>query len=151
MFFDREEEIQELAFETVRSHGPAVTPIEAIGKLAHDLVARDHEFVMLSAETSWFIETAMKSEALRRAWEMRDDFTRALAKVLAEASGRPSDDPNAHPAAGLIISPWNVAFAEAQKVFDRSRDAGEAKRCFLALIGRGIAGALAALAGTSYA
>jgi hypothetical protein len=48
MVFDSDEEIQELAFEAVRSYGPAVTPIEATRKLAHDLVAWDHEFVMLS-------------------------------------------------------------------------------------------------------
>jgi AcrR family transcriptional regulator len=152
MFFDREEEIQTLAFEAVRRRGPGVSPIEATRKLAHDLVTQDHEFVMLSADTSWFIRTAMASEALKaRAREMRDDFTRALATVLAETIERPTDDPNAHLAAGLVVSTWNVAFSEAQKLFDRTHDAGEAKRCFLAVIDRGTAGAAAALAETAYA
>jgi hypothetical protein len=44
-----------------------------------------------------------------------------------------------------------VAFAEAQKVFERTGNAGEAKRTFLALIDRGTAGTAAALAGTAYA
>jgi AcrR family transcriptional regulator len=152
MFFDREGEIQTLAFEAVRSRGRGVSPIEATRKLAHDLVAQDHEFVMLSADTSWFIRTAMASEALKaRAREMRDNFTRALATVLADTVNRPTGDPNAHLAAGLIVSTWNVAFSEAQKLFDRTRDAGEAKRCFLAMIDRGTAGATAALAETAYA
>jgi hypothetical protein len=151
MFFDREEEIQALAFEAVRTRGPGVSPIKATNKLAHDLVEQDHEFVMLSENTSWFIGTAMASEALKaRAREMRDDFTRALTKVLAEASDQPADDPNAHLAAGLIVSTWSVAVSEAQKVFDRTRNAVEAKRCFLALIDRGTAGTAAALAGTAY-
>src|ERR1700749_128247 len=151
MFFDREGEIQQLAFDAVRKRGPAVTPIEATRLLAHDLVAQDHEFVMLSADTSWFIATAMASEALKaRAREMRDDFTRGLAKVLAEAAGQPADDPAAHLAAGLVVATWNVAFAEAQKVFDRTRNAGKAKRFWLALIDRGSAGTSAALAGTAY-
>ncbi len=151
MFFDREEEIQALAFEAVRKRGPGVSPIKATSKLAHDLVEQDHEFVMLSENTSWFIETAMASEALKaRAREMRDDFTRALTKVLVEASDQPADDPNAHLAAGLIVSTWSVAFSEAQKVFDRTRNSVEAKRCFLALIDRGTAGTAAALAGTAY-
>jgi AcrR family transcriptional regulator len=151
MFFDREEEIQALAFAAVRERGPGLSPIRATSKLAHALVAQDHEFVILSEDTSWFIETAMASEALKaRAREMRDDFTRALAKVLAEASAQPAEDPNAHLAAGLIISTWNVAFSEAQKVFDRTRSAAEAKRRFLALIDRGTAGTLEALAGTDY-
>ena len=94
----------------------------------------------------------MASTALRaRAREMRDDFTRGLANVLAETSDQPAGDPNAHLAAGLIVSTWSVAFSEAQKVFDRTRSADEAKRCFLAIIDRGIAGAAAALAGTAYA
>ena len=80
MFFDREEEIQTLAFEAIRKRGAGVSPIEATRKLAHDLVTQDHEFVMLSEDTSWFIRTAMASAALKaRAREMRDDFTRALA------------------------------------------------------------------------
>src|ERR1700749_5101441 len=131
MFFDREGEIQQLAFDAVRKRGPAVTPIEATRLLAHDLVSQDHEFVMLSADTSWFTKTAMASEALKaRARERRDDFTRALALVLAEEARQPAGDPNAHLAAGLIVSTWAVAFSEAQKLFDRTQDPDAAKRCF---------------------
>lgn len=83
--------------------------------------------------------------------EMRDNFTRALAIVLAETSNQPAGELNAHLAAGLIVSTWNVAFSDAQNLFDRTRDAGEAKRCFLAVIDRGTAGAAAALAKTAYA
>lgn len=152
MFFDREEEIQTLAFDAIRMRGAGISPIEATRRLAHDLVTQNHEFVMLSEDTSWFIKTAMASAALKaRAREMRDDFTRALALVLADTSSRPAGDANAHLAAGLIVSTWNVAFSEAQNLFDRTRDAGEAKRCFLAVIDRGTAGAAAALAKTAYA
>jgi AcrR family transcriptional regulator len=152
MFFDREEEIRTLAFEAIRKRGAGVSPIEATRRLAHDLVTQDHEFVMLSEDTGWFIRTAMASAALKaRAREMRDDFTRALAIVLADTSNRPAGDPNAHLGAGLIVSTWSVAFSEAQNLFDRTRDAGEAKRCFLAIIDRGTAGAAAALAKTAYA
>lgn len=152
MFFDREEEIQTMAFDAIRTRGPGVSPIEAARLLAHDLVAKDHELVMLSDDTSWFIKTAMDSEALKaRAREMRDGFTRALTIVLAETSQQPAGDPNAHLAAGLIVSTWSVAFSEAQKLFDRTRDAGQAKRCFLVIVDRGIAGTAAALAETAYA
>jgi AcrR family transcriptional regulator len=151
MFFDREEEIQTLAFEAVRKRRHGLSPIEATRKLAHDLVSQNHEFVMLSEDKSWFIKTAMASEALKaRAREMRDDFTRALASVLADTSNQPPGDPNAHLAAGLIVSTWTVAFREAQKLFDRTGDASKAKRCFLAVIDRGTAGAAAALARTTY-
>jgi AcrR family transcriptional regulator len=152
MFFDREEEIRALAFDAVRERRPGVSPIEAIRILAHDLVKQDHEFMLLSDDTRRFIKTAMDSEALKaRAREMRDDFTRALATVLAETSNQPTGDPNAHLAAGMIVSVWNVAFSEAQKLYDRTQNAGEAKRCFVAVIDRGIAGAVVALAETPYA
>ncbi len=152
MFFDREEEIQALAFAAIRGRGAGVSPIEATRRLAHDLVTQDHPFVMLSEDTSWFIRTALASAALKaRAREMRDDFTRALAIVLADAGNRPAGDPDAHLAAGLIVATWNVAFSEAQNLFDRTRDAGEAKRRFLTVIDRGTAGAAAALAKTAYA
>jgi AcrR family transcriptional regulator len=151
MFFDREKEIQALAFEGIRNRGPGLSPIEATRKLAHDLVMQNHEFLMLSKDTSWFTKTAMASEALKaRAREMRDEFTRALASVLADTSNQPPGDPNAHLAAGLIVSTWSVAFSEAQKQFDRTRDAGKSKRRFLAIIDRGTAGAAAALARTAY-
>jgi AcrR family transcriptional regulator len=152
MFFDREEEIQTLAFDAIRQRGAGVSPIEATRRLAHDLVTRDHQFVMLSEDTSWFIRTALTSAALKaRAREMRDDFTRALAIVLADTGNRPAGDPDAHLAAGLIVATWDVAFSEAHNLFDRTRDAGEAKRCFLAVIDRGTAGAAAALVRTAYA
>jgi hypothetical protein len=107
---------------------------------------------MLSENTSWFIRTATASAALKaRAREMRDDFTRALALVLADTGNQPPRDPNAHLAAGLIVATWNVAFSEAQDLFDRTRDTGEAKRCFLAVVDRGTTGAVAALAKTAYA
>jgi AcrR family transcriptional regulator len=151
MFFDREEEIQTLAFEAVRKREPGLSPIEATRKLAHDLVTQNHEFVMLSEDKSWFVKTALASDALKaRAREMRDDFTRALASVLAESNKQPLVDPNAHLAAGLIVSTWTVAFSEAQKLFDRNGDASQAKRCFLAIVDRGTAGAAAALARTAY-
>ncbi len=141
MFFDREEEMHTLAFEGIRGRGPGVAPIEATRRLAHTLVTQEHELGLLSLDTNWFIRTAMASEALKaRAREMRDDFTRALAVILAETSDRPTDDPDAHLAAGLIVATWAVAFSEARKLFDRSHDAGEATRRFLAIIDRGTAG-----------
>jgi AcrR family transcriptional regulator len=151
MFFDREEEVQTLVFDAIRGRGPGDSPIEAARRLAHDLIGQNHEMVMLSADTSWFTKTAMNSEALKaRAREMRDDLTHALAIVLAENSQEPAGDPRAHLAAGLIVSAWTVAFSEAQKLFDRTRDVGEAKRCFLAIIDRGFTGVAAALAETPY-
>lgn len=152
MFFDREQEIHDVAFEAVRARGAGTTPIDSLRVLAHRLIEQRHPFIPLFNETRRFVETVMASEALKaRARQMRDDFTRALAAVLAEASDQPTDDPHAHLAAGMIASTWSVAFVEAQKLYDRAHDADDAKRAFLALIDRGAAGTAAALAGTAYA
>lgn len=152
MFFDREEEIQALVFNSIRGRERGVSPIEAARQLAHDLVSQNHELVMLSDDTNLFIKTAMSSEALKaRAREMRDDFTHALAVVLAEITNEPTGDPKAHLAAGLIVATWTVAFSEAQKLFEGTRHAEDAKRRFLTIIDRGIAGATAALIDTAYA
>ena len=151
MFFDREQEIHDVAFEAVRKRGAGITPIEASRLLAHNLIEQQHPLIPLFDGTHRFVETVVASEALKaRARQMRDDFIRALAAVVAEAVDQPTDDPHAHLAASLIVSTWNVAFAEAQKVFDRTGEAGEVKRNFLALIDRGTAGTAAALAGTAY-
>src|ERR1700760_2267707 len=55
MFFDREEEIQALAFAAVRGRRPGVSPIEATRLLAHELLTQDHEFMRLSDDTRRFI------------------------------------------------------------------------------------------------
>jgi AcrR family transcriptional regulator len=152
MFFDREQEIHDVAFEAVRKRGIGITPVEASRLLAHRLIEQKHPLIPLFDGTRRFVETVMASGTLKaRAREMRDDFIRALAAVLAEAVKRSAGDPHAHLAAGLIASTWSVAFAEAQKVFEHTGNAGEAKRTFRALIDRGTAGTAAALAGTAYA
>jgi AcrR family transcriptional regulator len=151
MFFDREQEIHDIAFTAVRERGSGISPIKALGLLAHRFIEQPHPSFPLFDGTQRFVETALASESLKaRARQMRDDFVRALAMVFADAADRPRDDPNAYLAAGLVASVWSVAFTQAQEVFGRTRDAGEANRTFLALIDRGITGTEAALAETAY-
>jgi AcrR family transcriptional regulator len=151
LFFDREQEIRDIAFDAVRSRAVGLSPIDALGHLAHHLIDNPDPSFPLFTETHLFVETALASETLKaRARQMRDDFVRALAEVLADAVGRPRDDMDAHLASALIASTWSVAFLQGHDVFARSRDAAEAKRSFLTLIDRGIAGTKAALAGTAY-
>ena len=151
MFFDREQEIREVAFDAVRSRAAGQSSVEALGHLAHHLIDAPHPSFPLFTDTRMFVETALASEALKaRARQMRDDFVRALAEVLADASGRPQGDMHAHLAAALIASTWSVAFLRAHDVLAQSQDAAEAKRAFLMLIDRGIVGTKAALDGTAY-
>ncbi|WP_242097643.1 TetR/AcrR family transcriptional regulator [Sphingomonas sp. CROZ-RG-20F-R02-07] len=151
MFFDREQEMRDLAFNAIRSRAPGTSPIEALGTLAHDMVAQPSEAFPLFAETRTFVETAQASEALKaRARQMRDDFVRALAGVLADEAGRPADDPDAHLAAGLIAATGSVALSRAHAEASATGDDVAAARIFLAMIDRGIMGTQAALQGTPF-
>ena len=151
MFFDREQEMRDIAFAAIRSRDAGSSPIQALGALAHRLIEQPDPSYPLFGGTYQFVETALASESLKaRARQMRDDFVRALANVFADAVDRPLDDPDAHLAAGLITSVWSVAFTQAHELFGRTRDPNDANRIFLDLIDRGTVGVGAALAGTTY-
>ncbi|UAJ10657.1 TetR/AcrR family transcriptional regulator [Glacieibacterium megasporae] len=152
MFFDREHEARDIAFEAIRSRHPATSPIQALGELAHRMAEQSEPGFPLFADTQAFVETALASEALKaRARQMRDDFIRALAAVLRGAADRSSDDAVAHLAAGLITSAWTTAFVRAYAQLSETGDAEAAKGTFLDLIDRGVRGTHAALADTPYA
>ncbi|PJI55647.1 TetR family transcriptional regulator [Methylobacterium radiotolerans] len=152
MFYDREDEAREVAFEAIRSRPTDTSPIEALRLLAHQMVAQKHLLLPLFAKTQAFVETALKSDALKaRARQMRDDFVRALAAVLAEDVRQPPDDADAYLGAMLMTSVWTIAFARAHALLRETGDAAAARGLFLALIDRGAVGAKAALSGTPYA
>ena len=151
MFFDREQEGHDLAFDAIRSRAPGTSPIQALGMLAHQMVEQRSDALSMIADTLTFVETAQASEALKaRARQMRDDFVRALAGVLAEGVGRPADDPDAHLAAGLIAATWSIAFTRAHAELRVTGDVEAAQSMFLGLIDRGIIGTHAALEGTPF-
>ena len=152
MFFDREHEIREVAFEAVRSRQAGASPFAALGALAHRMVEQPHPDLPLLTDTQAFVDTALASEALKsRARQMRDNFIRALAQVLAEAAGRPLDDAEAYLGATLIVSTWSAAFTCGHAILSRTGDTAAAMRTFLILIDRGAAGAESALSNTPYA
>jgi AcrR family transcriptional regulator len=151
MFFDREQEVRDLAFEAVRSRAPGISPIQALGMLAHQMVEQRSVAFPLFADTRTFVETAQASEALKaRARQMRDDFVRALAEVLADALELPADDPDAHLAAGLIAATWSVAFLRAHAELSATGNIEVAISIFLGLIDRGTIGTHAALKVTPF-
>jgi AcrR family transcriptional regulator len=151
MFFDREQEAHDLAFDAVRSRPPGTSPIEALRLLAHRMVEQPSEAFPLFTGTQTFVETAQASETLKaRARQMRDDFVQALAAVLAEEAGRSPDDTDAYLAAGLITWTWSIAFVRAHAELSRTTDPKAATHTFLTIIDRGIAGAHAAVVGTPF-
>jgi AcrR family transcriptional regulator len=152
MFFDREQEAHDVAFEAIRSRSPGTSPIGALGTLAHRMADQREPAFPLFADTQAFVETAQASEALKaRARQMRDDFIRALAVALAEAVDRPSNDADAYLAAALITSAWSTAFVQSHAEMSETGDLDAAKGTFLALVDRGVRGTHAALYDTPYA
>jgi AcrR family transcriptional regulator len=152
MFFDREEEARDLAFSAIRSRPPGTSPIAALGRLAHRMLEQPSEAFPLFTNTRAFVETAQTSETLKaRARQMRDDFVRALAALLAEDAGRTEDDVDAYVAAGLITAAWSIAFVQAHAKLSKTGAPELAKQIFLTIIDRGVAGTHAALEGTPFA
>jgi len=152
MFFDRGREAHDVAFEAIRSRSPGTSPIEALGELAHRMADQREPAFPLFVDTQAFVETAQASEALKaRARQMRDDFIRFLAPVLAKIADRPSDDADAYLAAGLITSAWSTAFVQSHAKMSETGDLVAAKGTFLALVDRGVRGTHAALSDTPYA
>lgn len=146
MFFDREEEVRALAFDTVRSRAPGTSPIAALGALAHRMIEQPSEAFPLFEHARTFVETAQASETLKaRARQMRDNFVRDLAILFQEELPDRDDDTLAHLAAGLITSAWSTAFLLAHAELSRTGDAQAAKRVFLAVVDRGVLGTNAAL------
>ncbi|WP_242147266.1 TetR/AcrR family transcriptional regulator [Sphingomonas sp. BAUL-RG-20F-R05-02] len=151
MFFDREQEIHDLAFDAIRTRAPGTSPIQALRLLAHQMIEHRTDAFPLFTDTRRFVETAQASEALKaRARQMRDDFVHALAGVLADGVGRAADDLDAHLAAGLIATTWSIAFIRAHAELSVTGNIATATSIFLGLIDRGLSGTHAAMDGTPF-
>lgn len=149
MFFDREEEARNLAFDAIRSRPSGTSPIEALGALAHQMIEQPSKAFSLFEDTQTFVETALASETLKaRARQMRDHFVQDLAALLQEEHHDWDNEVLAHLAAGLIASAWSTAFLLAHAELSRTGTVQAAKRVFLLIIDRGVTGTLAALEGT---
>lgn len=151
MFFDRDEAARELLRQTLVERDPAVPPVEALRRLAHELVAERSPYVRFSADSQGFIGTIAASETLKaRARAIRDEIAQLIGEVMAASVGKPEDDPDAHLAAGLLVAGWAVALTQAHVVFKQSGDARAAEARFLALVEQGTAGVKVAVVGTGY-
>lgn len=151
MFFDRDEEVRNVVREALRQRTPGTSPIEALSRLPHRLVAEQRPYVDFSANSQGFVETVERSETLKaRARAIRDEIAQMVAVALAESAGQSPDDPDAHLAAGLLLATWTVAFIQAHRVFRETQDKKKAKAAFLTIITQGAAALTAALAYTPY-
>jgi AcrR family transcriptional regulator len=152
MFFDRDEEGREILRDALRQRDLQFPPTEAYRLLAHRLIAEGSPLFSFTAQGQGFIATIEGSETLKaRARAIRDELAEVVAVALSECVGREPTDPDAHLAAGLLLAIWTVAFLQAHRIFRQTKDAGQAKAVFLALVDKGTIGLKATMAGTPYA
>lgn len=152
LFFDRYDEGRALIGGVLRQRDPNVSALETLRRFAHQLVADRAPYVNFSAESQNFVRTIAGSETLKaRARAIRDELADVVAVTLADSAGRDASDPDAHLAASLVLTTWEVALVEAHRAFRARHDVDAANAVFLALVDRGMAGVQAAMAGTPYA
>lgn len=152
MFFDKEHEAREMVLGAVRSREQGVSPIRALQLLAYRLITEDNPAVRFFDGSRQFVETVASSDALKaRARAIREDVAAALAKVLAEAVGRPPGDPDAQLTSNFLFATWTTAFLQAHDAYRKDGNVAAAKARFLEVVDRGTAGIAIAMAGTAYA
>ncbi|WP_394835643.1 TetR/AcrR family transcriptional regulator [Pendulispora rubella] len=114
LFFDREQEMRDVACNALARRARGQSPLTVLCDLARELVDGEHPFAKFTDGVSQFWSTVEASPALRaRAREMRDEFEADLAAMLADAAGARKDDPAARILAGGVLTGWILAYAEA--------------------------------------
>ena len=152
LFFDRDEEGREALRGALRQRDPGVTPIETLRLLAHRLVAGERPYLRFLVASQRFVETIEASETLKaRARAIRDELAQLVTVALCECAGREPPDSDAQLAAGLLLATWSVAFIQAHRIFQQTKDTEKAKAAFLTIVDQGSIGVEAAIGGTPYA
>jgi AcrR family transcriptional regulator len=151
LFFDREDEGREMIREALAQRSQNESQTVAMQNLAHRLLKQKHPFAKFTSGTARFGYTVMQSPALSaRIRELRDEFVRDCAKMLADSVGRTHPDPEAHLFASLLMAAWSTAYAEAFRQQRKGRSSSEVKLAFTNLIDRGFEGIRAAMNATPY-
>jgi AcrR family transcriptional regulator len=151
LFFDREDEGREMIRDALEQRSPDESPTVAMQNLVHRLLKQKHPFAKFTDGTARFSQTVMRSHALSaRIRELRDEFIKDCAKMLADSVGRAHPDPEAHLFASLLMAMWSTAYAEALRRQLKGRSNSEAQLAFIDLMNRGFEGIRAALKATPY-
>jgi len=152
MFFDLDQEGREDLLAALQNRDAGTSPIEALRLFAHCSVAEQRPYIrFFEAGNDRFMETIRASAALKaRAREIRDELTEMLTTALAKAANRRKSDTDANLAASLLVATWEVAFIEAHRAFQKSRNIKKANTAFLAMVDQGTRAVKAAVAGSRY-
>jgi AcrR family transcriptional regulator len=88
MFFDRDAEGRELLLAALAAKSPQLAPLEALRRLAHQLVQEQHPALAFSARSASFVVAVGASEALKaRARAIRGNWKRHWRRHWRTARG----------------------------------------------------------------
>lgn len=136
LLFDREWEVKPLLHAALAQRQRGESAIDAIRSLVGRLREQEHPFACVGSRTVAFFRVVAASPSLiARLREIEDEVALGLATEL----GGPEPDALARLAAGMVVLTWHTAYAEALRVFERSKSAKKANAAFIALIDTGFA------------
>jgi len=151
LFFDREQEGNELVERALLERGPRVSPLAALRALALRLQAEKHPFAKMTDGVAAFWRTVDRSPALRaRSHELRAEMEATLPRLLAKAVGRGEPDVDAKLVASVLLAGWLTAYREALRLQRAHEKRAVVDRVLSQLIERAFDVAESAAAGTPY-
>jgi len=152
LFFDRNDEAKEILARFVAGRRGGESILDLLRRAVHELACEGHVFAKFTRVVSTFWRTVEGSDALQAyVRKMRAEAEATIAEVIAQESRSTQIDPTARLLAGIFVSGWQAAYAEALRRQRAGASAEAAKRVFLALIDQAFVGAAAVAAGTPYA
>ncbi|MFH8406258.1 TetR/AcrR family transcriptional regulator [Streptomyces sp. NPDC018019] len=112
LFLDRVPEAVELATRAVRERGEGVAPLEALHRLALDLLEQGHPLAGVGSWDGHWWRVLVESPALlARGREALQEFEATLAGLFAEAGGAGPDEHGPRLAAALTVAAYRSVYA----------------------------------------
>lgn len=134
LFLDREDDIARLLRETFADTSQSQSPVDALRYLVDRLIEKNHPFVRVDEQTIGWWRIVAASMALKaRVREIGDEAVDELTTLI----GGPKAGGDARLVAGMLVTTWRTAYAEAFAVFERGGSAKKTRAAFVTLIDRG--------------
>ena len=151
LFFDREQEGNELVERALLERAPHVSPLAALRALARRLQEERHAFAKMTDGVVAFWRTVDESPALSaRSHELRAEMEAALPGLLAKAVGRAEPDVDAKLVGSVLLAAWLTAYREARRLQRAHEKRAVVDNALSQLIERAFEVAEAAARGTAY-
>jgi AcrR family transcriptional regulator len=114
LFFDRGPEFVEMVTDAIRGRAKGVSPVAALGALMLRQLDERHPLAGLRDSYPAFWNVVLASPALRaRVREAVVDAETLIGHLLAEAEGRPPEDPEIRLTAALVMATARVCYQSA--------------------------------------